>query len=205
MKGAHNGSVHTFALSLVGGMASAGAVAVGVSRPWVEATATVPGLPPLAVTVTGGDIAPLAGALGLVLLASFGAVLATRGRARKVVGLLIVACAVTVLVVTLHPGATEGVVQERLAGKGWVAAGNYVASTQLWRWVTLIGGAGCLAAGVLVVRAGAAWPTMGKRYDAPAPAGTGVTVAAEPFGDESDNEEALWRALDEGRDPTRDS
>lgn len=196
--------MHTFAPSLVGGLAAAAAVAVGVSRPWVGASATVAGLPPLAVTISGADIVPIAGALGLVLLASFGAVLATRGRARQMVGLLIVACGVTVLVVALHPGATAGLVQERLAAKGWLASGSYVASTQVWRWLTLVGGAGCLAAGVLVVRDGATWPTMGKRYDAPAPAGTGTTVRAEPFGADRKDEAALWRALDEGRDPTLD-
>ena len=58
--------------TLVLGLAGALAVMVGVAKPWATATATQPGLPAIEVQVTGADLAPLAGALGVVLLAAFG-------------------------------------------------------------------------------------------------------------------------------------
>lgn len=203
---AHNGAVQSgrqYGLTVVVGLASAAVVAVGVARPWVEATATVPGLPRIEVIVSGADLAPLAGAVGLALLAAFGAVLATRGRARQAVGLLIVAGAAVVLVSAVHRGDTGAVVQDRLATKGWTAAAGYSASIQVWRWVALGGAVGCLAAGLLVVRRGASWPTMGRRYDAPAAAHPTADSKPASSGGENLDEEALWRALDEGRDPTR--
>jgi hypothetical protein len=39
------------------------------------------------------------------------------------------------------------------------------------------------------------WPEMGRRYDAPTDA---------PATQEIESDRDLWKALDEGRDPTRD-
>lgn len=192
-----------YAVTLAIGLAAAGAVAVGVSRPWVTATATVAGLPRIDVAVTGADAVPLAGACGLVLLASFGAVLATRNRVRQAVGLLIVAFSAVVLVAAVHPGDVSPVVESRLSARGWSAASAYSVSTQPSRWLVLAAAVACLAAGLLVVRLGPRWPTMGRRYDAPERATSPAPGGHESTGAESLDEEALWRALDEGRDPTR--
>jgi uncharacterized membrane protein (TIGR02234 family) len=196
---------------MVGGLAAAAAVAVGISRPWVTATATVDGLPRIQVSVTGEELASLAGALGLVLLASFGAVLATGSRTRRAVGLLIVAIAVVVLAAAVHPRNPRSLLRDRLAAKGWSVGAGYSTSTQGWRWLVLVAAVGCLVAGGLVVRRGPTWPTMGRRYDAPmavdpaAAAGEepAAAVREEPAAEEALDGEALWRALDEGRDPTR--
>jgi hypothetical protein len=52
-----------------------------------------------------------------------------------------------------------------------------------------------LFAAVVAVRYVPGWPEMGSRYDAP-------TGAAEPS-DPADMEDVdLWRAIDQGRDPT---
>jgi hypothetical protein len=69
-------------------------------------------------------------------------------------------------------------------------AGADVAATG-WYLTALV--AGVLSAIVLVVAwlRSPGWPTMSTRYDAPAAAGP-----VEP--DETD----LWKALDQGRDPT---
>lgn len=186
------------------GVASATAVAVGVSQPWIRGTASVAGLPRIEVTVTGADLAPLAGALGLVLLAAFGAVLATRGRARQGVGLLIVAGAAVVVAAAAHPADASVILSDRLAAKGWSPAAGYSASTQAWRWLVLAGAAACLCAGMLVVSRGASWPTMGRRYDAPETVAPSARAGSELGESDVVDEEALWRALDEGRDPTRE-
>jgi uncharacterized membrane protein (TIGR02234 family) len=185
------------------GLVSAAVVAVGMSRAWVKAAATVAGLPRIEVSVTGAELESLAGALGVVLLAAFGAVMATRSRTRQAVGLLLVAGAVVVLVAAVHAADPAPLLQHRLAAKGWSPGSGYTASTQAWRWLVAAGAVGCLVTGVLVVARGRAWATMGRRYDAPATMEPPAEVGEEPAGAEALEGEALWRALDEGRDPTR--
>jgi uncharacterized membrane protein (TIGR02234 family) len=192
-----------YALTVAVGLAAAGTVAVGVSHPWVTATAIVAGLPRIEAAVTGADAVPFAGACGPVLLASFGAVLATRNRVRQTVGVLIVALAAVVLVSAAHPGDLSPLVRSRLSARGWSAASAYATSTQPWRWLVLVAAVACLVAGVLVVRLGPGWPTMGRRYDAPETAASPAPARQESAGTASLDEEGLWRALDEGRDPTR--
>jgi uncharacterized membrane protein (TIGR02234 family) len=197
---------------VAGGLLAAVAVAVGMSRPWFTATATVDGLPRIEVSVTGAELASLAGALGLVLLASFGAVLATGTRIRQAVGLVIVAGAVVVLAAAVHPSNQGSLLQERLAARGWSAGSGYSTTTEGWRWLVLVGAVGCLVAGGLVVRRGSTWPTMAKRYDAPrvgeataAARPEQATAALQgPAPETALDDEAVWRALDEGHDPTRE-
>lgn len=200
-----------YAATMLLGLLSATLVTVGLTRPWVRASGTVEGLPHLDAAATGADLAPLAGALGVVLLASFGAVLATRGSFRRVVGFLIVGCAVAVGFAAVHPAAADALLRDGLAAKGWTGSGNYRTATQLWRWLVLGGALGCLVAGLQVVRRAPQWPTMGRRYDAPDAPAPAVLLSDEShisdqshLSDERDiSDEALWRALDEGRDPTR--
>lgn len=190
-------------MTVLAGVASATAVTAGMSRPWTEATTTVAGLPRIDVAVAGADLAPLAGALGLVLLAAFGAVLATRNWARRAVGSVIVAAALVVLVAAIFPAESAPLLQDRLAAKGWSAPAPYASSTQVWRWLVAVGGAGCLVSGLLVVRRSGSWPSMGRRYDAPQAAPAPTAGVAEGSADADLDEQTLWRALDEGRDPTR--
>jgi uncharacterized membrane protein (TIGR02234 family) len=172
-------------------------VAVGVSRPWLTATATVTGLPVISGSVDGADVAPLAGALGFVLLAGLGAVVATRGWARRGVGVLIVVAAVVVLVAAVHPGDTHRSIEQALSAKGW-SGGPYDTSVAWWRVLTGLGACGCLAAGALVARFGGSWAAMGARYEAPGP-----SVAATPGVSVAPTETDLWRSIDSGHDPTQ--
>jgi len=183
--------------TLLLGLLCATAVVVGVARPWVGATATVPGLPTLEATTTGAGLSPLAGALGVALLAAFGAVVATGGWVRRALGLVITAAAVGVLAAGIWPGPATASLAEQLAAKGY-AGGGYETSTLAWRWVALAGAVGCAGAGAMVVRFGARWPSMGSRYDAPA---VRERTSTEP--DDAADETRLWRALDRGHDPTQ--
>lgn len=193
-----------YAGALLLGLLSAAAVTAAVSRPWYEATATSKNLPKIEAAASGADLVPMAGSLGLVLLAAFGAVIATRGWLRRGIGLLIVASALVVLGTTAAPGGTDEVLRAGLSARGW-SGGGYASTATLWRWLSLLGAAGCIAAGAAVVRFGARWPTMGHRYDAPGraadPAEAPGQAGAEPDG--SMPAEELWRALDQGRDPTQ--
>ena len=186
-----------YAVVLVVGLASAVATTVGVSRPWVAASASVQGLPTIRAQVDGADLAPLAGALGFVLLASFGAVIATRGTVRRALGVVVVVCAVVVVVTVVHPGDAARAAEQGLSAKGW-SGGSYRTSTPLWRWVAGVGGAGCLLAGALIAWFGGVWVTMSTRYDAPSSKRRQLDAA------ESDPSEAdLWRSIDRGHDPTQ--
>ncbi len=187
-----------YAQTLLVGLVSAGAVSVGVSRPWVSATAASSGLPVIHASVDGADLAPLAGALGFVLLAAFGAVIATRGWVRRGLGVLVVAAALVVLAAVVHPGQTGAAVEAGLSAKGW-SGGPYDAGTSVWRWLVGAGALGCLVAGLLVARLGGAWATMGQRYDGPRrPAGP-ARSGPQPNPTESD----VWRSIDSGHDPTQ--
>ena len=64
--------------------------------------------------------------------------------------------------------------------------------TTAWWWLGLVASLVALAAAVLAVRLCPGWPEMGSRYDAPV-----SRPAAEDM-----SEVDLWRAIDQGRDPT---
>lgn len=199
-------SRRAYGATLVVGLLSAVATTTAVSRPWYEASATVKNLPRLEAAASGTDLVPVAGALGVVLVASFGAVVATRGWLRRGLGLLIVLGAAVVLVSTARLSTTDEVLRAGLSARGW-SGGAYDTSATPWRLLVLVGSAGCLAAGAAVARFGAQWPTMGQRYDAPAPAADSLAPSegSAVEADRSLTQEQLWRALDQGRDPTQDS
>jgi uncharacterized membrane protein (TIGR02234 family) len=181
------------------GLLGAVGVAVGGSRPWVGASGTEPGLPTIHVTASGADLAPVAGALGFVILAGFGAVIATRGWWRRALGAVIGIASVVVLVAVLVPGGSTEAVTSALAAKGWTG-GGYTTSTQPWRWLVFAGAVATAGAGAITARYGHRWAVMGARYDAPREKSA---VIARPAHDLSETE--VWQAIDQGRDPTREA
>lgn len=204
-----------YPLVLVTGLLAATAVTAGASKPWVEATAMQPDLPTIEASVEGTRLAPLAGAMGWVLLAAFGAVVATRGWARRAIGVVIVTAAVVVFVTAMRPGDETQTVREALSARGW-SGGDYVTQTQGWRWLVAGGAALSLLAGSAVIGVGSAWATMGSRYDAPVVPSTGSPAhpqidAGPPASVDTGATRAaltdadVWRALDQGHDPTQHS
>lgn len=190
-----------YGATLVVGLVAATALIVAVSRPWVEATARQPGLPTIEASARGNDVVPLAGALAVVVLAAFGAVIATRGVIRRFVGLLIVVASVVIVVAAVHPDAAGTQLEAELSAKGW-SGGAYATVDRAWRWLALSGALLCAVAGWLVGWLGARWATMGSRYDAPGVAAE--TRGAEVLVTPADLREAdVWREIDEGRDPTQ--
>ncbi|CAM3507162.1 Trp biosynthesis-associated membrane protein [Nocardioides dubius] len=146
---------------------------------------------------------PLAQALALVALASWGVLLVTRGVVRRLIAVLAAASSVGVLVsgivglVRLHQDYASDSV-ERLGLPGSVGADFEVATTA-WFWALMVGALLSVVAGVLAVRLTPWWPEMGSRYDAPT-AGGEAAKPATPVEDQSNLD--LWKQLDEGRDPT---
>ncbi|WP_167735971.1 Trp biosynthesis-associated membrane protein [Nocardioides sp. 503] len=187
-----------FALTVLVGLAAGVGAAVGGNQVWVVADLTrteeSASLVTSFVLRSEGASVPLATALGLVVLACWGVVLVSRGRARRVVAGLGALAALATLV-TYVVGA---VTTMRDLADDFDAAGLPGVDLDLTRWFFF--GLACAvvsaAAAVLAVRSVRGWPEMGSRYDAPGEQGT-----AKPAEDPSNLD--LWKALDQGDDPTR--
>jgi hypothetical protein len=135
---------------------------------------------------------PLASTLSMVVLAAWGVLAVTRGRVRRAVAALGASAAVGVLVTVVVGGLQlPGTAGDDLARVG--ARPDITLSTSYWLVLalSLVSAAATVAAFVLVPT----WPAMGTRYDTPD--GAGSRVEGQP-----DDDLALWKALDEGRDPT---
>lgn len=174
------------------GLAGAGLAAVSSAQLWATASAQSPAL--REVEARGADVSPVALPLALVALASWGAVLVLRRRGRRVVALIGLLAAIGVaLSVTLGVGGAADVARDRLGA----AVQGVTTTTTAWPWAALVGAVVTGAAFVVALREAPRWPEMSGRYDAP----TGA--AAEPAArSEEPSAGELWRALDEGRDPT---
>jgi uncharacterized membrane protein (TIGR02234 family) len=180
------------------GLLGALGVTVGAARPWISATSSVRGLPTLHTTASGADLAPLAGALGVVLLAAFGAVIATRGWVRRALGAAIVLASLVVLVAVVDPSGAGAALRSGLSAKGW-SGGAYRTHTEVWRWLVLASSVVTASAGAATFWYGGRWAVMGDRYDAP---GASRRTATRPADELSEND--VWQAIDRGRDPTQD-
>src|SRR5690348_18395417 len=78
-----------FGLVLLAGAVGAGLVVLAVRQAWAHAIFTPPKpLPAQDIAVTGQQLVPLAGALGLAALACLAAVIATRSVSRRACGVL---------------------------------------------------------------------------------------------------------------------
>jgi uncharacterized membrane protein (TIGR02234 family) len=178
-----------FGPAFLAGAAGTGACALAGAKPWAapdgHAGATL-------VDSSGGHV-PLAAALGLAGLACWGVVGVTRRRVRRLVAVLGAVVAVG-LVATAVVGRSTALDSARRAtvDLGRTPTG---AHTTGWWVVALVGAVLALCASAVAVRHAVDWPEMGSRYDAP--------VGAREPRDPAEMEDVdLWRAIDQGRDPT---
>jgi uncharacterized membrane protein (TIGR02234 family) len=176
---------------VIAGLLGSGLCALAGAKPW----AAPDGQPGSTLVDDSGGHVPLAGALGLVALAAWGVLLVTRGRARRLVAVLAAVTAVA-MVVTAVVGRSQALDSARHATVDLGRAPS--AHTTGWWWVALLASVVSLAAAALAVRDCGAWPEMGSRYDAPG-TGTADAEAEDPAAMEDID---LWRAIDQGRDPT---
>jgi Tryptophan-associated transmembrane protein (Trp_oprn_chp) len=184
-QGATRGRRELGAVLVTLGLASA-VLLLAAGRTWVR-TAADTGRLEAARSQSGSSLAPGLPALALVGLAGVVAVLATRGRLRQAVGVVV---------------ALAGLGALALA----VAAPPDDADATGWRWVAVVAAAVVALTGVVVAVRGAGWPTMSGRYDAPAavaasdPAAPPAGPAAPAAGPAADR--SLWDAIERGDDPT---
>jgi uncharacterized membrane protein (TIGR02234 family) len=189
----------TFGPTVLLGLASAALAAVASAKPWVGSGATTgstTGAGDATMTaLDAGTRYPLASAVSLVLLASWGVLLVTRGWVRRVFAVLAALAAVALVAsvvagyVTLPDSASDS--YDELMGRGSGDTGFTG-----WFWTSAVCAVVSLVPAALAVRLVRQWPEMGSRYDAPGAPDSTVAQGA------SDPERELWHALDEGRDPT---
>jgi uncharacterized membrane protein (TIGR02234 family) len=180
----------SFGRTVLAGLGGAALAAVAAGRDWAESSGANAGVK-VHASVAGSDAAPLVLALALVTLAAWGVVLVLRGRVRQVVAAVGLAAAVGALVSLVDAfGAAQDAAVEALTARGG-AGDAVVTSLTGWYWASGVGALLTALALVVAVRRARTWPALGSRYDAP-----GARAAAPA------SEQDLWRALDEGHDPT---
>jgi uncharacterized membrane protein (TIGR02234 family) len=181
---------------LLGGLASAALLTVSASQTWLYAKADATGLP-VTAKVSGSDAAPLALALGLVALASWGVILVSRTTVRRVAAIIGIAAVIGVLIVVVGLHAHH-IAAERLNTQGAQTVQSL--TRRPWYYLTGVAALAELVMLAAAVRFAPTWPTMSSRYDAP---GDPLEPAVEKVpADEDLAGLALWKALDEGHDPT---
>lgn len=181
----------TFAPVVLVGLLAAALSAVASSKAWAalgSADAKV-----VATWIASSGQLPLASALSLAALASWGAVLVSRGRWRRLLALLglIIAVGSFVTAIVGFWRAPSGLRQAAQS-----ALGNALSTSPSltgWYWTALVADLVVVLTLAIAVRDAAFWPTMSSRYDAP-------TAPKEPT--EMTSSLDVWKALDSGTDPT---
>jgi uncharacterized membrane protein (TIGR02234 family) len=175
------------------GVAAAVLAAVAGAKPWIQVG--IPDVPPeqqRASLMDSGEMAA-AGALSLVLLATWGVVLVTRGWFRRLVAVIGVLSAVG-YVFLVWVGLNR-LPETVLEAARTMLIGSPEAEITMWFWVAAASGLVSVAATALAVAWCPHWPEMGSRYDAPGATGDDPPAEEQTHLD-------LWKSMDRGRDPT---
>ncbi len=167
--------VRRLAHAAVAGLAGAGLALYGATRVWSVEVTPRPGLSDLRTSTTGADAQPWLIALALIALAGPGALLATRGPVRRLLGGLIALVGL-------------GVAITAIVGRAGTDPGAAGAGATVWPIACVAGGALVVLTGVGAARHGHEWPAMGSRYErrpVPPPragsiAGSGPSPATGP-------------------------
>lgn len=180
-----------YAPTVLGLLVAGGLAWVALGRTWGRTTLAPQGLPPDTVVVTGREAVPLAAALAVVVVTAALAVLATRGRGRLVVGVLVVVLGVCgAWLCAASGGSTLDAVRAAVEqSPAYTGTAPDTVDTSAWRWAAVAGFVLATALGLVVLRLGRTWPGMSGRYERP----TSRRVDDDP-----------WAMLDDGRDPTLD-
>lgn len=164
--------------------------------------------------LTGRTVDAATTALALVALAGVVAIIATRGVARRVVGVVIAAAGIGTVWRAIIAGHAVDAAQARAFVRSYhptVATGAQTAPTVsvTGSWPALTIGCGVLVAlaGALVAWRGHRWAALSARYENRGRAANAPTTTAARTADDEDAAQAraaaaMWNALDAGDDPT---
>ena len=166
---------------------------------WQTVTTSRAGRTPDVLDLSGRTVDAASTAIALVALAGVVAVLATRGVIRRLVGGLVVLAGAGLVwraVTALSPvdaGRARDLVRSRHETVSTTGVVPRVEVHSAWPVLSLLCGVLVLASGALIAWRGHRWQVMSARYEAtPAAASDEQAKAAA----------TLWRALDDGHDPT---
>lgn len=177
-------------------LASGGLVFVAAKQAWTKATVKTTGLPVDEVSVSGADALPLVSALSVVVSAGALAIIAASVRLRRIIAGIVILTALGGIMIIATGGGTVDSAFERAVDRSPAFAGATMPEAQtsfLWPALAVFGFLVAFIAGIAALRWSDAWPTMSSRYDAPA--SHAPIVEAETDAD-------VWKAQDEGQDPT---
>ncbi|MFD3913210.1 TIGR02234 family membrane protein [Streptomyces sp. NPDC058603] len=203
------------AAALLLGAAGAAVALIASGQTWAEGIAAVGG-GSVPLDADGRDVTGVPAALGIVGLAALVAVFAVRGAGRLLVAALLALSGAGAAVAAFLGASDSTALDEKAARTTGDSAATVDALTHtVWPYVTTAGGVLILLAGALALLYGRRWPGMSGRYERPgAPTGAGGpgggsggrgrTSRTAPAVD-PDRPEDLWKALDRGEDPTRES
>jgi uncharacterized membrane protein (TIGR02234 family) len=218
--------------AIVACVLGAGLVLLALRQGWARVNFHAPSpLPSGSVSVTGQDLLSAVSALALASLACLAAVVATRGWARRVAGVLMAGLGLWIAVLASEPVRAASVIAAAAGSgsaggyAGSVADGNSAiagssttgnglpvvgAATRIaltsgpWRTAAVAGAIIVIAAGLVAAWRGPRWPVMSARYDRPAKE-QAATPQPAPAGSAMEKEgdaATLWEALDRGVDLT---
>ena len=187
-----------FGAAIVACVAGAGLILLALRQGWARVDYTAPRpLPSGSIPVSGQDLLPAASALALTALACMAAVIATRGVARRVAGVVMAGLGAWIAVLVSGPVHDASVLA---AASGQAAAGGFAGSlpggnsaisggvpsggglpaigqasrvvltSGPWRAAVLIGAVAVIAAGLAAAWRGPRWAVMSARFDQPVPA-----------------------------------
>ncbi|MFE4369959.1 TIGR02234 family membrane protein [Streptomyces sp. NPDC056835] len=206
------GGRRALAAALLLGAAGAAVALIASGQIWAEGTAAVGG-GSVPLDADGRDVTGVPAALGIVGLAALVAVFAVRGAGRVLVAALLALSGAGVAVAAFL-GASDSTALDEMAAKttGDSAATVDALTHTAWPYVTVAGGVLILLAGALALLYGRRWPGMSGRYERPGAGpdgrgggGRGHAAAGKAPAVDPDRPEDLWKALDRGEDPTRES
>ncbi|MCX5407894.1 TIGR02234 family membrane protein [Streptomyces sp. NBC_00335] len=191
------GGRRSVAVALLLGALGATVVLLASGRVWARGVAAIGG-GSLPVTADGRAVTGLPAALAIVGLAALVAVFAVRGRSRLLVSALLALSGLGAGAAALANADGRRALDAQAARTTADTAAHVAGLTHTaWPYVTAAGGALILLAGLLALRFGSTWPTMGGRYERDGSPRPRKAAVVDP-----DRPEDLWKALDRGEDPT---
>jgi uncharacterized membrane protein (TIGR02234 family) len=184
-------------------------LAIGAAAVLIVATQEWQTIGPRAIGVTGRALDSAPTALAVVALAGVVAVVATKGRIRQLVGVLVAAAGAAAIwrSAASLPAVSASRAEQLVRAKQQVnvigGAAPDVTTHPVWGVLSVIGAVLVLLAGALVALRGARWKGMSGRYRPPG----SVSDAPRSRDADSDKDRArhdasLWGALERGDDPT---
>ncbi|QEU94988.1 TIGR02234 family membrane protein [Streptomyces kanamyceticus] len=194
-------SRRSIAAALLLGAVGAALALLASRQEWAHGTASVAG-GSLPLSATGGDVTGVPAALAIVGLAALVAVFAVRRTGRVLVSLLLtLSGAGTIAAALLGAGDRAALDEKAATASGDAAATIGELSHTGWPYAAAAAGVLLLLAGLLALTYGRGWPAMSSRYERDgSPRPRKARRAPDP-----ERPEEMWKALDRGEDPTRET